>query len=462
MAVKSTLKPPVIPRRYQKLLSPRPGFFDNGSITIQKVFKLAAKYFVYYHVRPRPGEYHVGQAVFDRQLRLLERSTTPIWSSPWEWQGREVTLIGVVKFGGQDMSFWDLGSHEVYSVVYPVFKLRQPVFRSISPRLERVENNPLIQPSGKNWESSQTFNPTVVRLDGRFHFLYRAVGDDGVSRLGYAVSEDGRFINYRHPDPVFSHSLANSKFTPQYFYNPSGGSWGGAEDPRIVQVGQEDRLYMTYTAFIDRPRVGFSSISVSDFVNGRFNWTPPIIISPPGQTHKNWVIFPEKIHGQYAILHAITPHLMIEYFDDLNFDGRTVIDHSIDPQLAPPVNSAWDRRLRGAGCPPIKTEHGWLMFYHSMDYKVGAMLLDLSDPTKIIYRARSPILESLASYENQGNKPGIVYVSGAVVKDGKLFVYYGSADNYVCLATADLDQFLSDLKSDPPQVLESAIINKII
>jgi beta-1,2-mannobiose phosphorylase / 1,2-beta-oligomannan phosphorylase len=453
---------PTIPATYRKLVLSRPGYFDSHPIIIESVIKLSSRIFVYYHVCPNPGVYQVGYALFDINKNLLDRPTIPIWESPSTWAGKIVTFIGLVRFQDSFISYWDLGHHQIFSVVYPTFKFRQSVFSTITPTLSRIDNNPIISPNPKNnWESGQTFNPAVVLVDDKFHFLYRAIGDDGVSRFGYAFSQDGQSITGRLSHPVFTHET-NGQKPRKYGQYPSGGSWSGAEDPRLVRVGNDDTLYMTYTACQDGLKIGFSSIRIDDFINGRWNWQPPIIISPPGEVHKNWVIFPEKIHGQYAILHAITPNIMVEYFDDLQFTGDKKITSSTDPQKIPPQNNCWDKRLRGAGSPPIKTDYGWLMFYHSMNYQVGVMLLDLDDPTKILYRAKAPVLESRADYEFNGFKPGIVYVSGAVVKDGTLYVYYGGADSYVCVATANLDQFLSELKQQPPFVLESTIINKII
>ena len=111
----------------------------------------------------------------------------------------------------------------------------------------------------------------------------------------------------------------------------------------------------------------------------------------------------------------------------------------------------WDNIIRGAGAPPIKTEFGWLLFYHAMTkseygkYKVGAMLLDLKNPGIIISRSANPVLEPTEVYETNGFKPGIIYLTGAVVKDGELLVYYGASDSYVCVASCELDEILYDL-----------------
>jgi predicted GH43/DUF377 family glycosyl hydrolase len=111
----------------------------------------------------------------------------------------------------------------------------------------------------------------------------------------------------------------------------------------------------------------------------------------------------------------------------------------------------WDSRIRGAGPPPIETSEGWLLLYHANDvreqhkYKLGAMLLDKNDPTKIIARSTKPILEPEGEFENAGIKPGIVYACGAIVRDGMLQVYYGGADNYVCMAAVPLKEFIDHL-----------------
>jgi predicted GH43/DUF377 family glycosyl hydrolase len=103
-------------------------------------------------------------------------------------------------------------------------------------------------------------------------------------------------------------------------------------------------------------------------------------------------------------------------------------------------------------------------------YKVGAMLLDLEDPTKILYRSKEPVLEPKESYENIGYKPGVVYVSGAIVKparpdgrsggDDQLLVYYGCSDSYVGVAYAPLEEFLKALKTDTKPKLKLKTLKK--
>lgn len=319
------------------------------------------------------------------------------------------------------------------------------------PIFAKSENNPIILPRPENnWEAWQTFNPGAVLLQNKVHFLYRAIGEDGTSRFGYAASTDGFTVDERLPYPVYEHPETERVFNVFSYF--SGGSWGGAEDPRMVALGEDTTLYVTYTA-CDRGelRVALTAISFEDFLKKKWKWREPVLLSPPGEIHKNWLLFPEKINGRYAILHSIKPDIQIEYVDSLGFDSADYnyirSYHSGPPQKG----HRWDKWIRGAGAPPVKTRDGWLLFYHAMDddwskYKVGAALLDLEDPTKVLYRAKEPVLEPSEQYETNGYKPGVVYASGAVVMDGNLFVYYGCSDNYIGVASANLGAFLEALK----------------
>jgi predicted GH43/DUF377 family glycosyl hydrolase len=233
---------------------------------------------------------------------------------------------------------------------------------------------------------------------------------------------------------------------------PSGGSWGGCEDPRMVVI--EGRVYITFNMFENWSlRVGCISISVEDFLAKRFyKWSQPIVLSH-GTRDKNWVLFPEKIAGKFLVLHSIigddSDHVRIEYVNDL----KTLRERSFmspDPQQVPDRPIAWHVHMRSAGPPPLRTSRGWLLFYHANDaheghkYKVGALLLDLEQPTKIIARAHAPVLEPDYPYENTG-KPGIVYACGATIRDEELYLYYGGGDRVVCVATTNLEKFVDAL-----------------
>jgi predicted GH43/DUF377 family glycosyl hydrolase len=330
-------------------------------------------------------------------------------------------------------------------------------------QLERHDNNPILSPRTENyWEMKATFNPGAVYADKRVHLLYRAIGSDDISALGYASSTDGATFTERPGEPAYRPFTTKNTDHKKSVAPPidvayfSGGGWnGGVEDPRLTLI--DDTLYLTYTAFDGwgSVRIALSSIKLEDFLKRRWKeWKKPALISPPGEIHKNWVLFPEKINGKFAILHGITPSILIEYVDSLDFDDNVFIKSSRPSNDKVTLRKGvWDSRVRGVGPPPIKTSDGWLMLYHAIDerdpgrYKLGAMLLDINDPTKILYRSQAPILEPDFDYENSGFKSGVIYSCGAVVKDGELYVYYGGGDSVTCVAMANLATFLRELKT---------------
>lgn len=339
-----------------------------------------------------------------------------------------------------------------------------------STPLQRFEGNPIISPREKNnWESKATFNPGAVRVGDKTHLFYRAIGDDDMSVWGHASSADGISFDERSEYPVYysshvaKHKSLKESHLPRFPYVSGGGGWGGAEDPRATKIG--DRVYVTYTEFngYEAPRVAITSIDVQDLLKKHWNWKEAVPISPPGESHKNWVLFPEKINGKFALLHSITPHIQIDYFDDLDFDGGIFVRSK---HISEERKGAWDSRIRGVGAPPLKTKAGWLLLYHATDdrdpgrYKIGAMILDLKDPTRILYRSSSPLLSPDEEYENAGYKWGVIYTCGAVILDNVLFVYYGGADSVGCVATADLDEFLKELKRTGAPKMKTSFMRK--
>lgn len=324
---------------------------------------------------------------------------------------------------------------------------------AVALQLIKAKQNPILAPrKDYSWESQQTFNPAALYENGSVHLIYRAVGDNGLSVFGYAQSKDGVTISERSDNPVYlAHKLSDiERVDAFYSLLPyiSGGGFGGAEDPRITRIG--DRIYMLYVAFEDYPRLAMTSISLENFLNKKWKWRGAKIISKPGVIDKSGCLFPEKINGKYAILHRIFPHILIDFVDNLDFSREPYLkgEHKI-----PVRKTKWDSRKIGAGAPPIKTKDGWLLMYYAVDdkdsarYKIGAMILDLKDPRKVLYRTDAPILEPIEWYENEGNKSGIAYPCGAVIMGEDLLVYYGGADTVVCVARTNLNQFLEDLKA---------------
>lgn len=345
----------------------------------------------------------------------------------------------------------------VWKVLYAFFS-QEKVQRVIRDTLELVREamNPILKTGPYHWEQESVMNPAVVEAGGKTHMFYRAIGADGVSRLGYASSGDGVHFDERLPYPVYAaDGLRDGR---HYRYDPvnypSGGSWGGVEDPRAVVI--DGKVYVTFNMFDgwDNMRVAMITLDVDDLMHQRWNWSKPTFLSPSGERHKNWMLFPEKVHGQFAVMHNMHAEdenrVRIDYVNDPTRIGSELPSiESPNPQAMPDRNIAWHKHMRSAGPPPLKTPFGWLLLYHANDhewskYKMGAALLDLLDPTKVLARAPAPVLVPDAPYENEG-KPGIVYGCGATIKDDTLRVYYGGGDKVVCSASAHLPTFLDTL-----------------
>ena len=341
--------------------------------------------------------------------------------------------------------------------------------------LSRHSANPILQPSSYDFEHEAVMNPAAVHDGDRTHLFYRAIGNDGVSRIGYASSEDGTTFDDRLPYPVFAlegsdpHLNAMRRAYAEKNHPAlvaSGGSWGGTEDPRAVQI--DGRVYVSFSAFHnwDSVRIGVTSIAMEDLQQKKWKWSPPSFLSAPNQVHKNWVLFPEKISGKFAMLHSISPKIEVAYRNDLSEVGRyeplIASEERARADLVDTKSGFWHSRMRGAGAPPIKTPFGWLLFYHAMQadepskYKMGAMMLDANDPTHVIARAPVPVLEPTAHYENSGIKPGIVYACGATAHNDTLTVYYGAADNVIGAATAPFSHFVEKLMNHESPTLALA------
>jgi beta-1,2-mannobiose phosphorylase / 1,2-beta-oligomannan phosphorylase len=456
----------------KELLTPRNNPTKLNYFTVESVINSEKGILLLYHSEIK-GVNSVDIALFNRDdpTHLLWGNTEPLWVTPQEWKKKTVNFIGTIVHGGKILAYWQVENEEIYAAVYAIYKASDGhTSKDISLKLKRPKHNPLISPKSKNaWEAFNTFNPAAMYDDGKVHLLYRAQGHDYVSTLGYATSRDGIHIDERLDYPIYTPSRSFEqidrskpfKISKQYI---SGGGYGGCEDPRITRI--DDRYYLTYVAFdgANPPRVALTSISVDNFLNRRWLWERPVLISPPGVVDKSAVIFPEKINGKYVIMHRIYPNILIDFVNNLNFDGTSWLkgEHKISPRT-----KKWDSRKIGAGAPPLRTKYGWLLIYQSVGeqdpgrYKIGAMLLDLKDPTKVLHRSQSPILEPDEVYENSGFKAGVVYPCGAVIINDILYVYYGAADSYVCVATANLEEFLKELRYSEVARLTTPVMEKI-
>ncbi|MGD1119486.1 MAG: hypothetical protein ABR886_08365 [Dehalococcoidales bacterium] len=309
-------------------------------------------------------------------------------------------------------------------------------------RLKRFFDNPILSPNPQNaWEAQAVFNAGVLYEGGRVHLAYRAMSMDNTSVIGYASTADGTRITERLPNPIY---VPRKDFEAKLV--PGGNS--GCEDPRLTRI--DDEIYMCYTAYNGRnvPRVALTHIKLDDFLNKQWNWSDPVLISPPDMPDKDAALFPRKIKGKYAILHRLGDSIWLDFVDDLNFDGNKWIYGQVlmEPTPMPRVH----RKIGIAG-PPIETPYGWLLLCHGVtvkgaNYDVKAALLGLNDPLTVIGRTYSTIMDPEAEYEKNGIVNNVVFSCGAVVMGDTLYFYYGGGDKVIGVATCNLNELLDKLR----------------
>jgi predicted GH43/DUF377 family glycosyl hydrolase len=308
-------------------------------------------------------------------------------------------------------------------------------------KFKRSEQNPILLPVASNqWESKAVFNPAALFLNNKTHILYRALSEDNTSTIGYAISKDGVSIDERLPNPIYvpREDFENKKI--------SGGN-SGCEDPRLTVIKTE--IYMCYTAYdgIGLPRVATTKIKVKDFLEKKWNWSKPILITPPGFDDKDTCLLPQKFKQGYLILHRVSNEICSDYLKSLDF-GTDIVSKCI--HILGPRYNMWDSAKVGITAPPYKTRYGWLMLYHGVShthgtYRVGAVLLDLKDPNIILARSSDPIFEPEEPYEREGIVNNVVFPCGMIVRKGTVYIYYGGGDKVVGVATMKLSTILDAL-----------------
>lgn len=316
----------------------------------------------------------------------------------------------------------------------------QEITEEPSKPFQRCNDKPLLEPLvGNDWESKYVLNPGALRLQDKVYLFYRAVGKDGISRIGLAIT-DGYRVLERLPEPIFSPVLPQEE--------------KGCEDPRIVVI--DNRILMMYTAYDGNiAQIAVASIRVKDFLQRRFDRWRRDGLPFENIWDKDGIIFPEKIKGKYVLFHRIDPSMWAVYIDKLGSyesERQYII-------MGPRPGRIWDSKKIGAGSQPIKTKYGWLLIYHGVDYsyiyRLGVILVDLQDPHKVLYRSPNAVLEPEKDFE-LGEKgawvPNVVFTCGAVPAADKdvlddndeVLVYYGAADTSIGVAKAKVSDLIPE------------------
>ncbi|MEO8774463.1 MAG: glycoside hydrolase family 130 protein [Gelidibacter sp.] len=224
----------------------------------------------------------------------------------------------------------------------------------------------------------------------------------------------------------------------------------GIEDARFVRFQEDDgkeTIYATYTAFNGHTIIP-KLLSTCDFLNFR-------IMPMHGNAvqNKNFALFPRKIKGKYAMLARVDG-----YNNYIMFSDRITLWNN--PILLQEPKFAWDLTQIGNCGSPIYTEEGWLILTHGVGpmrrYCIGASLLDLEDPTKVIGRLKRPLL-SPRKEEREGYVPNVVYSCGGIIHNDYLIIPYAVSDYSSAYATVELSVLLKELKESMAEEVETEV-----
>lgn len=315
-------------------------------------------------------------------------------------------------------------------------------------------------------------NPGVFVMDGRICMIIRVAErpEQKEGKISFPVYEDNRFkvlefdrdspdidlsdprvINYKGQDYlttlsylrlVFSddgvHFHEDSKYPPVFgsgFYESFG-----IEDCRVATM--DDGYCLTFTE-VSPVAVGVGMMHTRDFRH----FTHEGMIFPPH--NKDCALFEEKIDGRYYALHRpSSPELGGNYMWIAESPDR--IHWGRHKCVATTRKGFFDSARLGAGASPIRTDEGWLVIYHGADssnrYCLGAMLLDLKDPSRVLARSSEPIMEPVAPYEQTGFFGNVVFTNGQIVDGDTVHIYYGASDEVICKADFSIKEILAMLK----------------
>ena len=298
----------------------------------------------------------------------------------------------------------------------------------------RYSKNPVI---GRNPVKgvSRIFNSAVVPFEGKFVGVFRAELDTGIPYLYYGESQNGFDFTFDTQKIKFMEGDKEYRF--EYAY-----------DPRVVKV--EDDYFVIWCDGKD----GYPSIGLGrtkDFK--RFE----LVSHPFLPFNRNGVLFPEKIDGKYVMLSRPSDSGHTKFGDIYASKSKDLIywgEHS----LVMRCGYEWWQSLKiGAGSAPIKTDEGWLLFYHGANltcsgyvYSMGVALLDKDDPTKVVSRSQNFLLTPEEQYETSGFVPNVVFPCAALCdsETGRIAIYYGAADTVVGLAFTTVDKIICHLKNN--------------
>lgn len=325
----------------------------------------------------------------------------------------------------------------------------------------------ILRKSNHEFENEGVLNPAVIKHDGIIHMFYRAVRLGNNSTIGYCRLSDPLTVAERLDHPVIF---------PETEYDSQG-----VEDPRIVKI--DDTFYLSYTSYDGYQAMGTLATSKDLKHFEKHGLIVPVVnykdfrnwVLESGKVNlkyfrfdqcsitlwdKNVIFFPRRIDGKLAFMHRIRPGIqlvMVDELSDLTPEfWENYFRHFKDNVLLDP-KAAHETSYIGGGCPPIETDEGWLLIYHSVRdtiegfiYVASAALMDLNDPKKEIARLPYPLFEPEYGWEQEGYINNVCFPTGTVTEGDTLYIYYGAADESIAVASVSLSGLVNELLKHKP------------
>lgn len=299
----------------------------------------------------------------------------------------------------------------------------------------RFSGNPIIGwnpiPSG-----ARAYNSAVIPYGDGFVGVFRIDGKHGRAGLHFGTSPNA--INWTLENELIKWVDESG--------NPKPNSY--AYDPRLVKI--EDTYYITWCDDLRGASIGLGyTKDFKTFVKAE---------NPLIPFNRNGVLFPRKVNGEYMLLsrpsdsgHTPFGDIFLSHSKDLTYWGK----HRF---VMGKGGSGWWQGVKiGAGPVPIETKEGWLLFYHGVSttcngfvYSIGAAILDINEPWKVLYRARGYVLTPEKEYETVGFVPNVAFPCATLVDapTGRIAIYYGAADTYSAVAFTQVDELIAFIKAD--------------
>ncbi len=301
--------------------------------------------------------------------------------------------------------------------------------------LWRYSGNPIL-----DWnpipKAARMYNSAVASHNGEFVGVFRADQKNGRATLFFGRSRDALKWDVG-PDPI---QWVDDRGKP----NPTSYAY----DPRLVRI--DDIYYVIWCDDMHGASIGLGR--TTDFKS--FIRMP----NPLMPFNRNGVLFPRKVNGKYMLLSRPSDSGHTPFGDIFLSESPDLIYWGNHKYVMGKGGQGWWQGTKiGAGPVPIETSEGWLLLYHGVSttcngfvYSFGAALLDINDPSRVLFRTRDYLLTPEKAYETTGFVPNVVFPCAMLcdAETGRLAIYYGAADTCTAVAFARVDELIEHVKNN--------------